>query len=141
MDYPIHTLLSRTAHTERNYLRPYLSELGLSPGQPKLLRYLAAQGAASQRELADYCEVDPSAVCRMLDVLERGGFLERRPAQNDRRAGRVVLSDRGREAFRRWEERCMEIEDRMLQGFTPEERAQLADYLARAYRNVGGRMI
>ena len=72
MNYAIHTLLARTGHAQQNYLRPYLSQLGLSPGQPKVLRCLYAKGSCSQKELADYCEVDPAAICRMLDILERG---------------------------------------------------------------------
>lgn len=40
MRYAIHTLLSRTAHLMRNDLRPHLSAIGLSPGQPKVLRSL-----------------------------------------------------------------------------------------------------
>ena len=44
MRYAIHTLLARTAHAQRNYLRPYLKEMGLSPGQPKVLRYLSELG-------------------------------------------------------------------------------------------------
>ena len=67
MRYAIHTLLARTAHAQRNYLRPYLKEMGLSPGQPKVLRYLAAMGPSSQRDLAYHCDVDPSAISRMLD--------------------------------------------------------------------------
>ena len=63
MRYAIHTLLARTAHAQRNYLRPYLKEMGLSPGQPKVLRYLSERDHSSQRELADYCDVDPSAIC------------------------------------------------------------------------------
>ena len=71
MRYAIHTLLARTTHAQRNYLRPYLREMGLSPGQPKVLRYLSELGHSSQRELADCCDVDPSAICRTLDSMER----------------------------------------------------------------------
>ena len=141
MEYPVHTLLARTAHAARNYLRPYLSRLGLSYGQPKLLRCLSTLGACSQRQLADACEVDPSAICRMLDSLERDGFLERRPSKRDRRAGEVALTEKGREAFTAWDSQLEQLEDRMLRGFTPQERAQLADFLGRAYRNVGGRLL
>ena len=137
---PIHTLLNRTARAQQNYLRPHLNLLGLSSGQPKILRSLAARGPCSQRELADTCDVDPSAVCRMLDSLERGGFLTRSPSQTDRRAGLVSLTEKGRGAFAAWEERCMDLEDQMLRDFSPEERLQLAEYLERAYRNVGGRL-
>ena len=141
MEYAIHTLLSRTSHVMQNYLRPHLGKLGLSPGQPKVLRCLNTLGPCSQRMLADYCEVDPAAICRMLDSLERDGFLERRPSKTDRRTGEVVLTEKGREAFTTWDSQLKRLEDRMLQGFTPQERSQLADFLARAYRNVGGRLL
>ena len=141
MRYPIHTLLNRTAHTLRNYLRPHLTALGLSTGQPKLLRVLDMEGPCTQRHLAECCEVDPAAVCRMLDALERAGLVKRQPSPSDRRAGLVSLTEEGRAVFLRWEERCMELEDQMLSGFSPAEREQLAGFLARAYRNMGGRVL
>ena len=87
----IHTLLMRTAHKQRNYLRPYLSEIGLSTGQPKVLQCLNACGSCSQRKLADACEVDPSAICRMLDSMEREGLVQRQPSPESRREGIVRL--------------------------------------------------
>ena len=86
MHLPIHTLLARTAHVQQNYLRPHLNKLGLSPGQPKVLRCLNAYGTCSQKELADCCEVDPASICRMLDSMERDGFLTRRPSD----VGRIL---------------------------------------------------
>lgn len=141
MNLPIHTLLARTAHVQKNYLRPHLTKLGLSPGQPKVLRCLDACGACSQKELAAHCEVDPASICRMLDSMERDGFLTRRPSDTDRRTGQVSLTDKGRETFHIWEDQCMTLEEKMLRDFSPEETAQFAEYLARAYRNVGGRVI
>lgn len=139
MSYPVHTLLFRTAHRQQNALRPALAELGLSTGQPKVLRCLAARGPCSQRELADRCDVDPAAICRLLDGLERGGFLQRRPSKSDRRTGEVHLTEKGRATLQRWEEHCLQFEARMLAGFSEQETAQLRDFLERAYRNVGGR--
>ena len=141
MRYAIHTLLARTAHAQRNYMRPYLKELGLSSGQPKVLRYLVAMGPSSQRGLADYCNVDPSAICRMLDSMERAGFLVRKPSLIDRRSGRVEITQQGEQTLAAWEEQCMTIEEQMLRGFSPEEREQLTNFLERAYRNVGGRFL
>ena len=136
MHYAIHTLLARTAHAQQNFLRPYLKELGLSPGQPKVLRELGASGSRSQRDLAVCCEVDPSAISRMLDSMERGGFLLRKPDPNDRRSDLVELTEKGEAALEKWEEQCMVIERQMLDGFLPEEKAQLMNFLERAYQNV-----
>lgn len=141
MEYSVHTLLARAGHAEQNYLRPYLNQLGLSLGQPKVLRFLYFHGSCSQKTLADYCEVDPAAICRMLDSMEKGGFITRRTSKTDRRTGEVSLTEKGTSSFEAWEKQCMILEDRMLHGFSPEERQNLADYLARAYRNMGGQLL
>ena len=126
MRYAIHTLLARTAHAQRNYLRPYLKEMGLSPGQPKVLRYLSELGHSSQRELADCCDVDPSAICRMLDSLERGGFVTRSPSPNDRRSGQVELTQQGRDASEQHRAFHRRLTDRMLSALTDQEASALA---------------
>lgn len=140
MEYAIHTLLNRTVHRMQNALRPRLAELGLSPGQPKVLRCLVTRGPCSQRMLADYCEVDPSAICRVLDSLERAGYLRRQPSKSDRRTDEIAITEKGRAAFAAAERSFAASEARQLQGFTPEERAQLQQMLARMYRNLGGRL-
>lgn len=53
----------------------------------------------------------------------------------------MELTQLGRDALDAWEGRCKVIEEQMLQGFSPEERAQLRDFLERTYRNVGGRFL
>ncbi len=128
-------LLYRAFHAQRNYLRPFLDEIGLGSGQPKLISYLAKHGPCHQRQLADYFEVDPAAVCRMLDSLEKGGFIIRQVDQNNRRAGLVQLTDKGKKVNESWQNHCKDMEGVLLDGFSPSEREQFAQYLSRAYHN------
>ena len=72
----------------------------------------------------------------MLDSLQKGGFVTRRPDEADKRRDLIELTPAGREAYRQWQAYCLEMEERMLEGFTPEERIHFADYLSRAYQNV-----
>ena len=136
MERTFHMLLYRAFHAQRNHLRPFLGQLGLGSGQPKLLGYLSRNGASSQRQLADYFEIDPAAVCRMLDSLQKGGFLTREASAQDKRRDRILLTPLGLETYRAWEACCHQTEEQMLRGFSPEEREQFAAYLARAYRNL-----
>ena len=136
MERTFHMLLYRAFHAQRNALRPALGELGLGAGQPKLLGYLRQNGSCGQRELAGYFEIDPAAVCRMLDSLQKGGFITRRADEQDKRRDLIALTPAGEAAYEAWQERCRAMEERMLAGFTPEERAHFADYLGRAYRNL-----
>ena len=93
MERTFHMLLYRAFHAQRNFLRPSLGELGLGPGQPKLLNYLMNRGPCRQRELADYFEIDPAAVCRMLDCLQKSGFVTRRADGQSRRRDVVELTE------------------------------------------------
>ena len=136
MEYSFFTLLFRTAHAQRNYMRPHLSELGLSPGQPKILRCLATFGPSSQRTLADYCEVDPSAICRILDNMESKGFLSRKTSNSDRRAEEISLTKKGFETFEKWERQCIELENKMLAGISEKEKQNLSELLSKVYKNM-----
>lgn len=136
MEKTFHMLLYRAFHAQRNYLRPYLAEIGLGPGQPKLLRYLSERGECQQRELACYFDIDPAAVSRMMDALEKSGFILRRMDGKNRRADAITLTEKGRRANENWQAHCRDMEEIMLCGFSKEERAQFSDYLRRAYGNI-----
>ncbi|HIY21578.1 MAG TPA: MarR family transcriptional regulator [Candidatus Flavonifractor merdigallinarum] len=136
MERTFHMLLYRAFHAQRSRLQPCLRELGLGPGQPKLLSYLSTHGPCRQRELADYFEIDPAAVCRMLDVLEKGGFVSRQPEEGSRRCDLFSLTTLGQAATAAWKRRSKEVEELALTGFSPEERAQFSAFLQRAYHNL-----
>ncbi len=135
MEQTFHMLLYRAYHAQRAYLRPYLEEMGLGFGQPKLIAYLEKNGPCRQKQLADYFEIDPAAVSRMLDSLMKGGFVTQRTDENSRRCYVVELTQQGLLASRQWQERCKEAENIMLEGFTPEDRKRFGTDLARVYRN------
>ena len=92
-----------------------------------ILRVPAAEGG-DLIDIRDY----------ILESLERGGFIRRQRDENSRRRGLVEITDAGQVALAAWRERCRQLEERMLTDFTPEEQAQFADFLSRAYRNLRG---
>lgn len=135
MEKTFHMLVYRAFHAQRNYLRGCLGKVGLGSGQPKLLGYLAQNGPSCQRQIADYFEIDPAAVSRMLDSLCKSGFVSRRVDEKNRRADVLELTEKGRQAHTHWKEQCAQAEEVMLQGFSDAEREQFADFLTRAYQN------
>lgn len=138
MERTFHMLLYRAFHAQRAALRPNLAKLGLGAGQPKILGYLSRNGASSQRQLADFYDVDPATVCRMLDSLHKGGFVSRRPDQADRRRDLIELTPAGQEAYGQWQACCREMEEQMLAGFSQQERDLFSNFLSRAYQNLKG---
>lgn len=134
MERRFHMRIYRLQHAQRTLLRREGAALGLGAGQPKLLSYMLSHGGCTQKELAEYFEVDPAAVSRMLASLEREGFITREGGR--RRCGQVELTEKGRQAALAWADCGRRFDEELLRGFTPEEREQFAEYLARAYRNL-----
>lgn len=135
----IHMSVSRAFHTMNNSTRACARSLGLGQGQPRILSYIAVHGVSTQREIARYFSIDPSAVSRLLDPLERGGFLVSVPGR-DRRARALDITEKGKEALGAWERECRRVDDIMTAGFTKDEVAQLKDMLERLRGNLAETM-
>ncbi len=139
MKTPVYRLIFKVFHAQRNQVRPRMAEIGLSPGQPKILDHLAAGDRCMQKEIAAVCEIEPATVSKLLDGMEESGLVRRVPSKEDRRSGCVVITEKGRVLQKQARERFDEIASMELNGFTEEEREQFAAYLCRVYRNLTGR--
>lgn len=71
---------------------------GLTVTQLRLLTHLYEQEGLSNAELADRLFVTRPSVSALLERLERGGFIRREVAPNDRRGICIWLEERGRTA-------------------------------------------
>ena len=65
---------------------------GMTRAQWGILIWLERQPGLSQKELAEFLEVEPITVARLIDRLESRGMVERRPDPKDRRIWRLHLS-------------------------------------------------
>lgn len=66
-----------------------VAHLHLTRVQWRLLRAVAAEPGIHQSALADFLEMEPISVGRVIDRLEQGGFIERRADPQDRRRWRL----------------------------------------------------
>lgn len=82
-------LLHDVARTLRTRIDQRARTRGMSRAQWIILARLERQPGLSQNELAAICEVEPITVARLVDRLEKSGFVERRPDPNDRRIWRL----------------------------------------------------
>jgi DNA-binding MarR family transcriptional regulator len=73
-----------------------LDAIGIYRGQPPVLYVLHEQEGLTQSELAARLEVAPATVTKMLQRLERAGFVQRQTDREDQRVSRVYLTDAGR---------------------------------------------
>jgi DNA-binding MarR family transcriptional regulator len=75
-------------------------QLKLTSEEARTLAHLSVSDAMSQRRLAELMHVQPIVLSRLVDRLEAGGWVERRPSPTDRRAKEVFLTANGRTAAR-----------------------------------------
>ena len=128
--------LIKAYHAQADVLRPNAAKLGLSIGQPKLLLYLRRHNGCMQKELAEFCGIEPATVSRILGKMERQGLIRREAVADNKRAAAVSLTDLGDELGRQMLEFREQVEEAGLRGFSPEERETFYDYLIRFHANL-----
>lgn len=149
MKDPFHEmeLLSRQFNqAHRAAVQAELNAAGLGEvGHPMLVSILQSAGedpegqCQDQRELAGLLHVSPAAVANSLKCLERDGYIRREPWERDARRNRVLLTPKGAAAVEVCREVFRRVSARMMDGFSQEELAQLAQFQRRMLDNLNSR--
>jgi DNA-binding MarR family transcriptional regulator len=66
------------------------------PAQSAVMAHIDIDGGTRLSTIAERANITPQAVGELVDDLERLGYVVRRPDPDDRRAKRIVLTERGR---------------------------------------------
>jgi DNA-binding MarR family transcriptional regulator len=89
---------------------------GLSPAHGKVFPFIAGDGSRVA-DMARAARITKQSMSDLVDLLERQGYVERRPDPSDSRAKLVCLTDRGRQvvgtANRALDEAYAELEARV----------------------------
>lgn len=124
-------MLFHSVHRARiNAVNAQLHARGLSDlGSPMILFILDHHGKqgeiASQRELAQALHVSPATIATSLKSLERLGYVEKRVDEQDARRNRVIITEKGVNAVKACFEVFQEIDRRMMDGLSEEEKENL----------------
>lgn len=101
----------RTAHT------------GVTRVQWRALKAIAIEQGRTQASLAEALDLEPIAVGRVLDRLQKAGFIERRPDPNDRRCWRLYLGQRSASVSAEVEQIAEAMRAESLHGVSAEDLA------------------
>jgi DNA-binding MarR family transcriptional regulator len=107
----------------------------VSVAQCYALEAVVLHGPLTLNELAAHLFLDKSTTSRLVDALQKKGYVERQENPADRRALSLEPTEPGRELHARIEGDILAQEAELLAGFSPEVRqsmAQLVGELARA---------
>ena len=131
-------LLIKVCTFKHRRMHELLDGLGLYRGQPFVLRALWKQDGMTHSELAELLDRSPATITKMVQRMERAGFVERRPDPGDERVSRVYLTDVGRNIKSEVEDVWRAFEEQVVSGFSEEELTVLRSLLLRICRNMEG---
>ncbi|MGF6924056.1 MarR family winged helix-turn-helix transcriptional regulator [Paraburkholderia sp. 40] len=109
--------------------------LGLTAQQIGVILMLSSRRASTPFELSRAMSYDSGSMTRLLDRLEKKGFVVRTRSSDDRRMVKLELTQQGHEAARQLPNLGATVLNDQLRGFTAEEHATLIHLLARFIAN------
>jgi DNA-binding MarR family transcriptional regulator len=126
--------------TYRAFSRVATSAITDVPGGPRGYQVLVAittEPPSSQLALAHRLGIDKTQMTYVVDGLEAGGFVERRPDPRDRRVRQVHPTDAGRALLATARDGLRAAEGVLMAHLTDDEQTQLRRLLARVALGAG----
>jgi DNA-binding MarR family transcriptional regulator len=109
--------------------------LGLTAQQIGVILMLASGRAHTPFELSRVMSYDSGSMTRLLDRLEKKGFVSRTRSDSDRRMIKLELTPQGQDAARQLPDIGAAVLNEQLRGFTAADLATLIDLLGRFIAN------
>ena len=109
--------------------RVLMSRYGISAAQNAMLLYLLKHEGATMGQVAVALGLKNAATSGLVDRMEKKDLLERRPSASDGRAYELYLLKYGRDIAEQSKSVIRASNERMLEGFSDDERALIAGFL------------
>jgi DNA-binding MarR family transcriptional regulator len=113
------------------YRNMIFAKLGVNVTDMECLGFLFNKHIATPSELARYTGLSSGATTAMLDRLEKGSFIERRPNPDDRRGTLIVLAKTGAEKVAPWYTPVGKAQNELISNYSEKELQLIADFFER----------
>jgi DNA-binding MarR family transcriptional regulator len=128
--------VAHTARLHRARAAQLLRDLGLFPGQERVLQLLATNNRMTMGDLAGALKVRPPTISKTIGRLAAQGLVVRLGSENDARVVDVMLTEPGEERAALILGIWGQIEEEMTDGLDGKDRRRLRKLLRRATRNL-----
>ena len=119
-------------------LNSALVQMELTAAQAHIMGYIThRKNPPCPRDIEEAFQLSHPTVSGILSRLEQKAFIEMRPDENDRRCKRIYMLPKGIELNEMMHQTIRSMEEKMVQDFTDEEKAQFTALLRRAISNMG----
>lgn len=129
-------LIHKLAHAIALDMDRRLRVYGVTLSQWLVLKQLWKQEGKSQVELQELLNIERATVNGLVQRMLRAWLIQSKPDLSDRRVQRIFLTEQGRTLQEITPALAEEIDARMLEGFSDDERIFFIRLLIRALHNV-----
>ncbi len=113
-----------------------VKERGLTLSRARALFALSKRDGLNQRELAEELGIETPTIVRLLDGMEKQGFIERRVEASDRRAKQIHMTERGRGIADEIDKLACEIRQQVLDGVDAKDKATALQVVSMMAGNI-----
>ena len=115
-----------------------MAQMELTSAQGRIMGFLAmCKSPPCAKDIEEKFHLSHPTVSGLLARLEKKDFIEFRPDEQDRRCKRIYMLPKGADCNEQIYHAIEENERRIVAGFSEAEKAQFADFLVRAAKNMG----
>jgi DNA-binding MarR family transcriptional regulator len=138
LDEVLYFLCERMMRRAREYSKAQFAEQGfdISIDQWVILKKVSEEEGISQVDLANATYKDPASVTRILDILEKKGWAERRVDENSRRAYKIHLTTEGSLFVEKMLPLVLSIREKGKENLTLKEIETTKKVLKKMYANL-----
>ena len=125
--------------TYRSFVRSLEDRLqgtGISPTQFIALAHLTVLGSMPQSELAGYLATSPVSVVKLIDRMERDGWVDRKPSPEDRRIKQVVPTKKAKAIWNSLTTHAEALVKQAYKGISKDEIENLKSILNKIRKNL-----
>ena len=116
-----------------------LASMDLTAAQGHIMGFITHRPTAPcARDIEEAFRLSHPTVSGILSRLEKKGFIEFRPDAADRRCKRIYVLPKGMELHETMHRTIVSTEEKLVSGFSEEEKTLFRQYLCRAIENLGG---
>ena len=101
----------------------------ITPEQMAVIRVLSIKNRITQSEICKMTQQDPPTITRTMKRMERGGFIRKKVYYKDKRAVKIVITNKGRKLGRQIPVRLKNHFDELLNQFSKKKKELLRGLL------------
>jgi MarR family transcriptional regulator, organic hydroperoxide resistance regulator len=132
----VNFLLAMICRAQRTQMNEALTAIGLYAGQEMFLWHLWREDGLTQSQIVERMCVQPPTVSKMLERMEKAGWVTHRPDPEDSRVSRVCLTEQGRRSEQAVRDVWKQAEKRITEGLSVEERVLLRRLLLHVHAQM-----